>query len=205
MHPGIIPRFAVAALVVVLAAAPSVGYIHFPPPTMQTMCKQSSKIRVLAVKKHDGEKGVIVYELVETLKGEAPKGDDPKGVSFRHAVRKDADGVKPIYDWVGDGKRAVMFTIEGRGMACGYVFIDKFCYSVDYNARGDFWLLIRVDPEMSACYHGTAEQLQKVAKDILAGKEVAVPVDESTKPLSEEERRKRVPALNEILTKNRGK
>jgi hypothetical protein len=41
-------------------ASPSVGYIHFPPATMQKMCKQSTTIRVLAVKKHDKEKGVIV-------------------------------------------------------------------------------------------------------------------------------------------------
>ena len=98
-----------------------------------------------------------------------------------------------------------MCTIEGNGIACGYVFIDKFCYSVDYNTKGDFWLLIRVDPEMSACFHGPVETLQKVTRDLLAGKDVKVPVNESVTPLSLKEREERVPALNEILTKNRSK
>lgn len=75
---------------------------------------------------------------------------------------------------------------------------------MDYNKAGDFWLLIRVDPEMAACFHGTAETLRRVTKNLLGGKDVPVPVDESVKPLSLEERQKRAPALNEILKKNRG-
>lgn len=190
----------VVAVVVLLTliTPPSFAYIHFPPATLPKMCKQASNIRVLTVKKHDKEKGVVVYELAETL-----KGTNPKGMSFRHAIGKETEATKPIFDWVGDGKQAVMFTIEA-GFACGFVFIDGFCYSVDYNRPGDYWLLIRVDPEMAACYHGSAETLQQVTKDLLAGKEVKVPVDETVKPLSLEERRQRVPALNEILTRNRG-
>jgi hypothetical protein len=183
-----------------LTVSTSVGYIHFPPPTMHKMCKMSSNIRVLAVKKYDKEKGRIVYDEVEALKGKTPKG-----MSFKHAIRTDAAETKPISDWVGNGKRAVMFTIENGEMACGYVFIDRFCYSVDYNRKGDFWLLVRVYPEMSACFHGSVETLQKVARDLLDGKEVKVPVDESVKPLSVKEREQRAPALNEILTKNRSK
>jgi hypothetical protein len=181
-----------------LAVSSSVGYIHFPPETMRKMCKQSTNIRVLAVKKHDKDKGVIVYELVETLKGQ-----NPKGMSFKHAIRKDFDGVKPIFEWVGDGKRAVMFTLEDRQSACGYVFIDKFCYSVDYNRKGDFWLLVRVDPEMAACFHGSPETLRQVTKDILDGTEVKVPVNEAVKPMPVEEREKRSHALQDRLTKNR--
>jgi hypothetical protein len=187
-------------LALAMIASRSAGYIHFPPPTMQKMCKQSTNIRVLAVKKHDKEKRVIIYEVIDTLKGK-----NPKGMSFKHALGKNADGARPILDWVEDGKRAVMFTIEGGPIKCGYVFIDKFCYSVDYNRKGDFWLLIRVDPEMSACFHGSVEELQKVTKDLLAGKDVNVPVDKSVKAVPLEERQKRVPALNEILIKNRGK
>jgi hypothetical protein len=186
-------------LTMALASSSSVAYIHFPPPTMQKMCKQSSNIRVLSVQRHDKERGGIVYEVVETLKGE-----NPKHMSFKHVIRKDTEGAKPIFDWVGDGKRAVMFTIEGGAIACGYVFIDKFCYSVDYNRQGDFWLVVRVDPEMAACFHGSVETLQKVTKDHLDGKEVEVPVHESVKALPLKEREKRAPALNEILTKNRG-
>jgi hypothetical protein len=184
----------------VVAVTPTSGYIHFPPTTLPKMCQQSTAIRVLTVKKHDKDKGVIVYEAAETVKGKTPDG-----TSFRHALGKETSATKPIFDWVADGKQAVMFTIEGGEIACGYVFIDRFCYSVDYNRKGDFWLLIRVDPELAATFHGTVDTLQQLTKDILAGKEVKVPVDDAVKPPSLEERRERVPALNEILTKNRGK
>jgi hypothetical protein len=200
MRVRLLVSLAVAVLVMASVVTSADGYIHFPPATMSKMCKQSTAIRVLTVKKHDKEKGVIVYEVVETLKGKTPDG-----TKFRHVIGKETKGAKPIFDWVGDGKQAVMFTIEGSDIACGYVFIDKFCYSVDHNKKGDFWLLIRVDPEMAATFHGTAETLQKVTKDLLAGKEVKVPVDESVRPVTLEERRKRAAALNEIMTENRKK
>ena len=156
-------------------------------------------VRVLKVKQHSKEKGVIIFEATETLKGKTPEGK-----SFRHVIGKETKETKPIFDWVADGKQAVMFTIEGTGpIACGYVFIEKFCYSVDHNKRGDFWLLIRADPEQAATFHGTTQTLQKVTTDILAGKEVKVPVDELVKGLTSKEREKLVPALNEVLTKNR--
>ena len=189
-----------AVLAVALVASPVAGYIHFPPLTMQNMCKTSTAIRVLTVKKHDTERGVIVFEEAETLKGKTPDGK-----TFRHVIGKDAKGAKPIFDWVADGKQAVMFTIEGRELACGYVFIDRFCYSVDHNANGDYWLLIRVDPELAATYFGTADTLRGLTKDILAGKEVKVPVDSSVKTLTIKEREKLVPAVNEVLIPNRSK
>jgi hypothetical protein len=200
MPARLLAAFAGVILVMAAVVTPAGGYIHFPPPTMPKMCRQSTAIRVLTVKGHDKAKGVIVYEVADTMKGKTPDG-----ALFRHAVGKESKGTKPIFDWVADGKQAVMFTIEGGAIACGYVFIDKFCYSVDYNRRGDFWLLIRVDPEMGATFHGTVETLRKVTKDLLAGKEVKVPGDESVKPVSLQERRRRVPALNQIMTKNREK
>ena len=200
MPARLLAAFAGVLLAVVIVVTPAGAYIHFPPPTMPKMCRQSTAIRVLTVKKHDKAKGVIVYEVAETMKGKAPGG-----TLFRRAIGKESKGTKPIFDWVADGKQAVMFTIEGGAIACGYVFIDKFCYSVDYNRRGKYWLLIRVDPEMGATFHGTVETLRKVTKDLLAGKEVKVPVDESVKPVSLQERRRRVPALNQIMTKNREK
>ena len=200
MRARLLASFAGVMMLVAVAASPAGGYIHFPPPTMPKMCKQSTAVRVLTVKKHDTEKGVIVYEVAETLKGKTPAG-----ATYRHAIGKQTKEAKPIFDWVADGKQAVMFTIEGGDIACGYVFIDRFCYSVDYNRKGDFWLLIRVDPEMAATFHGTVETLRAVTTDILAGKEVKVPVDESVTPVSNEGRRKRLPALNEIIKKNREK
>ena len=200
MHPRYLLLFTIVATAIL--AAPVVGYIHFPPITMPKMCEQSRAIRVLTVKKHDKEKGVIVFEAAETLKGKTPAG-----ATFKHVIGKEDKATKPIFDWVADGKQAVLFTIEAdtSKIACGYVFIDKYCYSVDRSGNGELWLLIRVDPEMAATFYGTVETLQKVTKDLLAGKDVKVPVDESIKAVTTEERRKRAAALNEIMTKNREK
>jgi hypothetical protein len=199
MPAHVTTRLVGAALVMALAAPAAVGYIHFPPMSLPKMCKISTHIRVLTLKKHDKEKGILLFEVVEDLKGK-------KSIvkSFRHAVRPDAAGIKPILDWLGDNKRAVMFTIEA-GFACGYVFIDDYCYSVDYNRAGEVWLLIRAEPNLSACYHGSVEQLQKVAKDVLDGKDVKVPVKEPASPVSREDRDKRVHEVTDILNKNRGK
>jgi hypothetical protein len=193
-------RLVGVALVMTLAAPAAVGYIHFPPATLPKLCKTSTFVRVLSVKKFDKEKGILVFDVVETLKGEKSAI-----TSFRHNLRADADGVKPILDWVGDDKRAVMFTIEGPGLACGYVFIDDYCYSVDYNKAGEYWLLIRGEPNQSACYFGSAEQLQKLARDVLAGKDVEVPVKEPAAPVTEEDRAKRRQEVTDVLMKNRGK
>ncbi len=188
------------ALVLPLSTSVANGYIHFPPMTLQKMCKISTHIRVLTVKKLDKEKGVYIFEVVETLKGQ-----NSHVKSFRHVVRPDAEGVKPVVDWVADQKRAVAFTIEGgRGpIACGYVFIDEFCYSVDYNQGGDYWLLIRTEPNMSACYHGSVEQLQKLTRSVLDGKEVTVPVNGLIP--SKEDKDKRIKEVTDVLSKNRAK
>ncbi len=202
MHRRYLLKVISVVLVAAIVAAPAVGYIHFPPTTMPKLCEQSRAIRVLAVKKHDKGKGIIVFEASETLKGKTPAG-----TTFKHVIGKENRGTRPILDWVADGKQAMMFTIETgpTGVARGCVFIDKYCYSVDRNATGEFWLLIRMDPEMAATFFGTVETLHKITKDLLAGKDVKVPVDASLKPLPNEERRKRVPALNDIMTRNRQK
>lgn len=202
MHRRHLLRVVGVALVTAIVAGPAAGYIHFPPTTMTKMCGQSMAIRVLTVKKYDREKGVILFEAAETLKGKTPDG-----ATFKHVIRKETEGTKPILDWVAEGKQAMMFTIETgpTGIACGYVFIDNYCYSVDRNGSGEFWLVFRTDPEMAATFLGTVEALQKITKDLLAGKDVTVPVDETLKPVPNEEREKRVPALNDIMVKNRQK
>jgi hypothetical protein len=159
------------------------------------MCKMSTHVRMLTVKKFDKEKGVVVFEATEALKGK-----DSKVMSFRQRLRLDAKGVKPILDWLEESKPAVLFTIEGGNIACGYVFIDDLCYSVDYNFPGEFWAMIRVDPELSACYFGKAEPLRAIVKDLLAGKDVAVPTKEPTVKYDKEKRAKEV---NEVLIPNR--
>jgi hypothetical protein len=201
-------KIILASVVLALATPVAVGYIHYPPMTLQKLCKISTHIRVLSGKEYDQEKRVVSFEHVRNLKGEdAPvlKSETGPVTAFRHVIRADADGLKPILGWVGDNKRAVMFTIEGGTIACGYVFLDKYCYSVDYNRGGRYWLVIQAEPVMSACYHGSARQLESLTKDVLAGKEVKVPVKEPVSPQTKEERQRRSREVNDILVKNRKK
>ena len=60
-------------------------------------------------------------------------GRIPKDMSFERAISEQTRKSQPIFDWLAEGKRAMMFTIEGRDLARGCVFLDKFCYSVDFN------------------------------------------------------------------------
>jgi hypothetical protein len=186
--------FLAFAVVVSTAAA----YIHFPPMTMEKMCKHSQAIRVLRVSKLDKEKGVVIFELVETLKEGKLTSE-----SFKQVLPPHIKGAKHVLDWLDDDKRVVMFTIEGGNIACGYVCIDELWYSVDHNQRDDYWLLVRVDPQMSACFHGKVEELEQVTKDILAGKQVKVPVKELPAPLTQADRDRRAREVNEVLEKNR--
>jgi hypothetical protein len=165
-------HFACVSLGVVLAASGAAGYIHLPPMTLQEMCKGSSHIRLLKVEKLNKEKGVIVFEVAESL-----KDDKSRITTFSHVIRTDAEGVQPILDWAGQGKTAMMFSVESkpRGQVYGYVFIDGNCYSVDYNTVGRYWLMLRAEPGMSSCYHGSVERLREAVQDILNGKEVKVP------------------------------
>jgi hypothetical protein len=186
-------------LVVALTAAAAVAYIHFPPMTLPRMCKESHQIRLLKIAKYNKEKGVIDFEVMDSL-----KGGKSQITSFRHVLRANPVGTKPILDWVGEGKLAMMFFIEsqpgGPMRGIGYVFIDKYCYSVDYNHDGKYWLAIRGEPGMSACYYGSIEPLRGMVKDLLAGKEVKVPVQE---PDTKEDRNKRNQEINEALNRNR--
>jgi hypothetical protein len=143
--------------------------------TLKKMCKESHHIRLLKVDKSSPEKGVIVYEAAESFKGR-----QSQIASFKHVVRTDDKGFKPILDWMANGKSAMIFYIEGnqlaRPPALGYVFIDGYCYSVDYSNKDQYWLAIRGEPHMSACFHGSVEKLKESIKAILAGKDVDVAV-----------------------------
>ncbi|MDB5345329.1 MAG: hypothetical protein JWP89_3706 [Schlesneria sp.] len=198
MQSRLLVRLIVVVLALAFAASPLRAYIHFPPMTMPKMCKHSTHIRALRVSKHDSQKGVIVYEVVETLKGQKIRT-----MSFKHLIRKEVDGVQPILDWVGDKKSAVLFSIESTEIACGYVFIDDYCYSVDYNNGGEYWLLIRAEPNMSACYFGSAEKLQGLLKEILEEKDVPVPTKEPASPTTKQNENKRIKEVTDVLNENR--
>jgi hypothetical protein len=168
--------------------------------TLPKMCKESHHIRVLKVEKFNKEKGVIVFACEETL-----KDGKSRITSHKLIVRPGATGTRPVLDWLEEGKRAVMFSIEGKDRearrAIAYVFIDDYCFSADYNPEGRYWLLLRGEPGMSACYHGPVERLRRAVKDTLAGKEVKAPTKE---PAVKADRDRRNGEINDGLKENRG-
>jgi hypothetical protein len=169
--------------------------------TVQKMCEVSSSIRVLKVTRYSKDKGVILFEVAETLK----KRNDPLDPG-QQVLYKEAKGVAPLLDWVGEGKMAVLFSVDGtpKGgtvpIGVGYVFIDGYCYFVDYSPSGKYWLVVRGDPGLSACYHGSTAKLRELVKDILAGKKVEVPTKE---PAVKEDVFKRNGEIEQIITNNR--
>ncbi len=206
-HVGCVAVVAMAAFVSSVSA-----YMEYQPTTLAKLCK-SPRIRLLKVTKLDKENGVVVFELVENLNtpddkvkslfaDKIPVGDKDKVKTFRHAIPTDAADGKAILEWADKGKTVVLFTLESTGeevceRACGYVFVDDNCYSVVYNKKGDYWAFIRAEPDMLACYFGKAEELPKLVKDVLAGKDVKVPTKEPTTKTDFKKRAKEVfDALN---------
>jgi hypothetical protein len=192
-------RFVGVAVVAAAFVSVAGAYIHFPPMTLQKMCKQSHSVRLLKVTKIDKEKGVVAFEVAENL-----KPAKSAITSFKTVLRAETEGTKAVLEWAKEDKTAVMFAIEGNNgtteLGIAYVFIDDYCYTADYNRHGKYWLMIRGEPGMSACYHGSVDDLRKLIKDVLDGKEVKVPVKE---PAKKEDREKRNAEINDVLKKNR--
>jgi hypothetical protein len=86
-------------LILVAFPSPAAAYIHFSRMTPPKTCRESHHVRFLKVAKFDRDKGVIVVEP-----GEALKGENSRVTSFRQAVGRDTPGGKAILDWVGPGK-----------------------------------------------------------------------------------------------------
>jgi hypothetical protein len=196
-------RAALRALAAVfgLSLTPSdaAAFIHFPPMTVPKMCQDSWVIRVLKVEKFHKDKGVLVFDTAEFLKKRVKPAQ-----TVKHVLRSDAGDMKPLLDWVAAGKQAVMFSLEREpdqmSSGVGYVFIDEFCYSIDYNAKGEYWLIMRAEPAMAAFFHGKVEELRTAVRDTLAGKEVKVSVKETTAKGTD---KKRHDEINEQMIKNR--
>src|SRR5262245_57831284 len=191
-------KSAAAAVIALVVASLALGYIHFPPITLKKMCPYSPQLRVLKDDKFDKEKGVIIFEVKESLKKQ-----DTSIKSFRHVIRTDVEGAKLILDWMDKGKKAIAFSIETKEgfapMGIAYVFIDNYCYTVDHY-KDKTWMLIRTEPGMSACYHGSVEQLRELVKQILDGKDIKVPTKE---PETKQDAAKRREEINDTFKKIR--
>lgn len=180
------------------------AYIHFPPMSLEKMCRDSKFIRIINITKFDREKGVVIFEPVELLKGEKPAIQ-----SFKTLLKPDADNATAILDWLAQDKQAVLFTLESPDpnatLACGYVFIDDLCFSVDYNTHGQFWQMLRVEPPLAACYKGPVADLIPKVKALLQDKSTTRPATQPARydqidPKAFETRRKEI---DQALKSNR--
>ena len=60
--------------------------------------------------------------------------------------------------------------------------------------------MIRAEPGMSACYHGSVKRLREAVEATLEGKAVKIPVKV---PDAKEDRDKRFKEINDVMKKNR--
>jgi hypothetical protein len=137
------------------------------------------------------------------------KGANPTIQSFKTLLKPEAENAKTITDWLGQNKQAVLFTLESAdpkaNIACGYLFIDDLCFSVDYNTPGQFWQMLRVEPALAICHKGAVADLIPKVKIQLAEKPATPPTtqnppDEKNAPQGLAARRKEI---DEGLKKNR--
>ena len=194
-------RVLLSAVAVVGLAASAVAYIHVPPQTLKAMCEDSWQIRALTVKARSVEKGVVAFDVAEVLKDK----EKPAITMFRLVARPDTTGAKAALDRLAVGASAVLFSQEygaGKGTkGYGYLFVDEAAFSVDYNAAGEFWLLLRAEPSLSEVYYGPAGKLPGPVQAVLKGEAVKVPTKAPAKPddlsirglLVEEARRRNSP------------
>jgi hypothetical protein len=191
-------KWLVVCAVIAATPSPASGYIHVPPTTLKTLCNDSGSIRVLTVKACDKDRGVVTFDVGEELR--SPRS----GVtSFRLVVPPDAPGRKPVLEWMAVGNSVVLFSSEGDSgentRALGYAFIDEGCYLVDYNAAGAFWLFVRAEPQLSACYHGPSKALRMYLKLILEGKEPKIP---TAAAIEKVDHKQRVRQIEDAINKN---
>jgi len=142
--------------------------------SLEQMCRESFFIRVINVTKFDRAKGVVIFEPIELL-----KGDKPAIQSFKMVLKTNAENANAIADWLAQDKKAVIFTLESSdpnaNIACGYIFIDNLCFSVDYNTHAQFWQMLRVEPPLASCHKGPVADLIPKVKAQLANKSTTRP------------------------------
>jgi hypothetical protein len=163
--------------VVAASCRPASAYIEIPALTLGALCGKSTDICVLKVEKVSAEKGVILFSVVEDLKGKS-------GVpASKHVIGPKVPGSDVIFDWAAEGKTAVLFAAiardkEGRGSVVqgyGYAYIDNYWYSLAYDTKGECWSALKGDPTLLTWYCGTPDKLREAVANIVGGKEVVVP------------------------------
>jgi hypothetical protein len=180
-----------AACVLAACPRPVAAYIKVEPLTLGNLCSQSQHIYVLKVEKVDAEKGVILFQTVEQLKGK------PDNTAAKHVIGPKVEGAKIILDWAVEGKTAVIFCNVEKGYGRGHAYIDGYWYWMTY--EGKYWTAGAGEPAWLSRYCGTADKLRDPLAKILRGDEVVVPcmVNDDKKDL--EQRRAKVQRVRASL------
>jgi hypothetical protein len=171
----LLPGALAAASLLAVCLPPAWAYIKVEPLPLGALCRQSAHISVLRVEKVSPEKGVILFKVVEQLKG------DPDGTVAKHVIGPNVNGAEVILDWAAEGKTAVLFCntersgksgqegLYGRGHVC----IDGYWYWLTYDGSG--WVAGAGEPNWLTRFCGTADKLRDALAKILQGEEVVVP------------------------------
>ena len=99
-----------------LSVRQAAAYINVPAPTLGALCQQSTHIYVLKVEKCSAEKGVLIFKPVAQLKASGKLSDATlaKQVIPAKVNGDNVPGAKVIFDWVAEGKTAVMLQMPGE-------------------------------------------------------------------------------------------
>jgi hypothetical protein len=153
---------AVAAVVVLARPAPA--FIE-APHTLGRICSESTNIVVVEVAKVDAQKNLIIFKVVEDLKG---KHKDP----IKHNIGQRGSHAREwqaVMAWAKVGQKAVFFHNGQASVTC----IGTFWYQCF--KEGDWWAMSHAEPYLLRSYCGDLDKLTPAVKDMLQGKEVVVP------------------------------
>ena len=145
----------------------------FRPETLGGTCERVQSITVLRVTRFDKDRHIILYEVVKNLKGEFPRD------RLRQAARdaNEPHEMKHLMDWVAEGKTAVAFRYENRVALCTGDQWSVCDQEPPKDEKEPYTLNgTRTEPWFNGVYFGDADKLVEAVKDMLAGKEVVVPV-----------------------------
>lgn len=178
---------AVGLLIAVCAPAAR-GYITNPVPTLGVLCN-STYITVVRVEKVSKERGVIIYKKMHDLKGKYPRDTIRHVFDLKNTPAHKGQGDVPVrpnekdwkyaVQWAEVGKTAVVFSLKYDPYGdFGHTYIDGCWYATMCPQRDwDLWYSIYADPALLSRWHcGKPDELVAALKDVLAGKEVIVPV-----------------------------
>ena len=158
------------------------AYVDTPPPTLGSLCVNTTSIVELRIEKVSKEKNVVVYRKVRDLKDKYPAETVKCSLNRRSgSMPQDftPERVQQIMQQLTPGKAAILFsnghTPDRKFWGC-HVYTDAGWYSCHWwPDEEQWWHLCKEAPDLLRAYSGPADRLAGAIADIVAGKEVIVP------------------------------